>query len=179
MTIVSQNYTEIERAQYEIRGVVQTTSDLGDYTQISAEIINNGNPSVRLNSIAAAIFDAQKKLLSTDESIELIHYLYPGESGPFRVSIITPTSSKVNIGEYTFFTDARLASSEDDAEIAYLEEQYYTDGGGNVHLVGILRDDIEISLNISLVVGISDQANNMLDADTFSRALYALAPGGN
>ncbi len=111
--------------------------------------------------------------------IELIHYLYPGESGPFRVSIITPTSSKVNIGEYTFFTDARLASSEDDAEIAYLEEQYYTDGGGNVHLVGIFRDDIDISLNISLVAGIYDQANNMLDADTFSRALYALAPGGS
>lgn len=102
MTIESHNYTEIERAQFEIRGVVLTTSDLGDYTQISGEIINNGNQAVQLNSIAAAIFDAQGKLLSTDESIKLIHYLYPGESGPFRVSIITPTSSQVNINEYTF-----------------------------------------------------------------------------
>jgi len=122
VTIVSQNYTEIERALIEIRGGVLITSDLGDYTQINGELINNGNQSVQLNSIAAAIFDAQGKLLSTDESIELIHYLYPGESGPFRISIITPTSSQVNISEYTFYTDARLASTEDDYEITFLEE---------------------------------------------------------
>jgi hypothetical protein len=46
VTIVSQSYTEIERAQFEIRGLVLTTSDQGGYTHISGEIFNNGNQSV-------------------------------------------------------------------------------------------------------------------------------------
>jgi hypothetical protein len=72
-----------------------------------------------------------------------------------------------------------LASSEDDYEITFVEKHNFTDGKGDVHLVGELRNDSDTSLNISLVTGIYDEANNALDADTLSLALYALAPGGS
>jgi hypothetical protein len=72
-----------------------------------------------------------------------------------------------------------LVSNEDDYEITVLEEHYYIDSEGNVHLVGVLRNDSDTSLIISLVAGIYDQANNVLDANTVSLALYELAPGGS
>ena len=63
--------------------------------------------------------------------------------------------------------------------IVTIFSQIYTYGGGSVHLVGVLRNDNNTSLNIFLVAGIYDQAKNVLDADTLSLALYALAPGGS
>jgi len=185
-SIVGQSYAEVERPALEIRGVVFTISDDGSYTHISGEISNNGSePEIsnngsepaKINSLAVAIFDTGGNLVSADVSTDLVRYLYPGEIGPFRVSVATPATRRGEISDYALFTDAQLVSKEDNYEITFLEEHNYVDGEGDVHLIGELRNDSDLSLNISLVAGIYDEDNNVLDADTLSLALYSLAPG--
>ncbi|MEN8173101.1 MAG: FxLYD domain-containing protein, partial [Chloroflexota bacterium] len=176
-TIVGQSYAEVERGEIDIRGVVFTISDDGSYAHVSGEIANNGDEPVNINSLAGAIFDTGGNLISTNGSTDLVRFLYPGETSPFRVSIAAPPTRRGEISDYVLYTDVRLDSEEDDYEISFLEEYNFVDGEGNVHLVGELRNDSDISLNISIVAGIYDADNNVFDADTLSLALYSLDSG--
>jgi hypothetical protein len=173
--IVGYSATDLERAQVEVRGTMMTFG--GGYVNVTGELVNNNTFPIEISDVAAATFDADGQLVTGDTDDISISYLDPGESGPFRISMDAPVDNADSIVDFIVYTDAEVSSGRNTYDIGFISEHDYFDTDGDFHLVGELQNNSDVSLNITLIAGIYDAQENVLDAEKTDVPVYALAPG--
>jgi hypothetical protein len=178
-TITSSDSVDIKRAAIDTQGVVTTVDDQGNL-HITGELINNGSDPVEIHGVAAATFDKDGKMFTADYSSVLIHYLAPGVSGPFRITMYGPKDGTDVLDTYQLYMDAETADKQTfliDAEKDLSELKDYVDNYGQFHLVGELTNNGDKNIGVRLVATIYDKDNNILDASEVDTAISAVKPG--
>lgn len=174
-SVVGFSSTEVERAEVDIEGDMMTFGE--GYVNITGEIVNNNAFPVSIGDLAAATFDSDGNLMTADADDVVISYLEAGDSAPFRISMDAPGAGQEDIVDYTIYTNVEPTMDEDIFAISFLEENTYFDDDGDFHLVGEVQNDSEVYLNLSMIAGLYDTNNNVLDASHDDMPLTALAPG--
>jgi len=177
-TIAGYGSTESVRAELDVQNVNSVIDDYDDL-YVTGEVVNNSSDPVALNGIAAAVFDSDGTLISVGSDSVRLTYLAPGESGPFRINFTFPPEQVENFDQYKFYMDASVM---DEPQMTYpltfSESHYnYVDTFGNFHLVGSLRNDSDVDLNISLLGTIYDEGGFVLDVSNGSLPYYSIEPG--
>ncbi|MGD2158439.1 MAG: FxLYD domain-containing protein, partial [Anaerolineales bacterium] len=110
-TIVGQSSAEVTRPEFETRGEVLTIDDEGDI-HVTGELVNIGAQPLTVNGLAAAAFDVNGEIVTADFMDAAIRYLDPGESGPFRITMIRPIESVESVASYELYSDVIPAQEE-------------------------------------------------------------------
>ncbi len=176
-TIVGSSAAEIERGAVVLQNMTLTTDDDGDM-HVTGELFNDGDLPLEINSLAAATFASDGGLFTADSSSVSISFLDPGEDGPFRVTMFSPSDGAGDVTDFQVYVDAQVADSVDPMAISFSESDHiYFDGFDQLHLVGWVTNEGSESLNLRLVAAIYDAAGNVLDAASLDTVLSSLAPG--
>jgi len=176
-TVVSQSEAEIERATIKVDGVLLAVDDNGDI-HLTGKIVNNSVNPILIDSLAAATFDENGKLLTADTHSVIVRHLDPGEDGPFRVTMTGPDGDSVNIAEYEIYVDAEVATPVEIFDFTTSESHYYyIDAYNFFHLVGEVTNNNDEFFTISLISGIYDTDGNVVDAATTDIPTFSIAPG--
>ncbi|NJN43497.1 MAG: hypothetical protein HC806_01315 [Anaerolineae bacterium] len=175
-TVVGNSATEIERATLDVANTIMAFDDDGNI-HITGELTNNTNDPVDINSLAAAVFDGAGEIVASDSYNSTIRYLDPGESGPFRVTITGPNTGTADITDFQLYLDAEYTDAVGPFNIEIGDAIYYFDTFDNLHLVGQLTNQSDMTWNIRLVAGIYDAEGNVVDVAHVDLPINALAPG--
>ncbi len=176
-TVVSQSDAEIERATIKVDGVLLAVDDNGDI-HLTGKIVNNSVKPILIDTLAAATFNENGKLLTADSHSVIVRYLDPGEDGPFRVTMTGPDSDSVDIAEYEIYVDAEVATPVEIFDFSTSESHYYyIDAYNFFHLVGEVTNNNNEFFTISLISGIYDVDGNVVDAATTDIPTFSIAPG--
>jgi hypothetical protein len=178
-TAVSSGPTDLKRRIIETRNSVVTIDDYGN-VHVTGELFNNTKDPVQINGLAAVTFDQDGGLLTADSFSEGSHYLDPGESGPFRVTMTGPAERITEIGEYHIFVDSEAAPPQDYLDLNFSEPQYYyIDGFDSFHLIGEITNNTNKSLTIEILAAVYDEAGNVIDVASTHLPLNTLAAGSS
>jgi hypothetical protein len=174
-TIVGQSQSDASAANVEIVKVTEVTDDYG-YVYLTGEVVNNGSEPALVNGLAGAIFDAAGELVTGESSGVYMHYIDPGDSGPFRISITAPADA--DLSDYTIYVDASVTEQANYYDFAFGETQAnYLDSFGNFHLVGNLTNSATETLNVSMIAALLDADGNVIDVASGYIPYYAIEAG--
>jgi hypothetical protein len=155
---------------------VLTIDDEGDI-HVTGELVNIGAQPLTVNGLAAAAFDVNGEIVTADFMDAAIRYLDPGESGPFRITMIRPIESVESVASYELYSDVIPAQEEETVELIFSENQYpYIDTFDSFHLVGEITNNADKVLNISMIAAIYDAEGNVIDASA-QDIFVSAAPG--
>lgn len=178
-TIVGNDSTEINRAALDTQGILTTVDDSGNI-HITGELINNGSDPVEIHGLAGATFDVDGAMVTADYSSVIIHYLDPGDTGPFRVTMTGPKDGTDAVDTYQLYVDAETTDQADflvDATTDLVDHTDFMDTYGQFHLVGEYTNNGDKSISVRLVATIYDTDENVLDASSADTPFTAVAPG--
>ena len=173
--VVGFSTTDLERADVDIIGDMMTFGE--GYVNVTGEIVNNNDFPVDIADLAAATFDTDGNLMTADSDDVAISYLQPGDSAPFRISMEAPGKGEEDIVDYRVYSNSEVVTEEDLYEVSFLEEATYFDSDGDFHLLGEVRNDSDVNLNLSMIAGLYDMNENVLDASHDDMPINSLAPG--
>jgi hypothetical protein len=123
------------------------------------------------------VFDGAGEIVASDSYNTTIRYLDPGDSGPFRVTITGPNTGTSDITDFQLYMDAEYTDAVAPFNIEIGDGIYYYDTFDNLHLVGQVTNQSDITWNIRLVAGIYDAEGNVIDVAHVDLPINALAPG--
>ena len=175
-TVIGNSTTELERAYPDVVNMNMVHDDSGD-THITGEFVNNTDQAIEINSLAAATFDAGGQVLTANSYSVSIRHLNPGESGPFRISITGADTGTAEIDSFVVYTDSEFGDPLGPFGLTISDAYDYVDTFDNLHLVGEVTNDGDLTLNVNLVAGIYAADGTVLDASDISLPINALPPG--
>ncbi len=174
-TIVGQSQSSSEYANLEIVNMVTAMDEYG-YYYVTGEIVNNGSEPASINGVAGALFDSNEELVTAESSGIYAHYIDPGDSGPFRVSITTPPDAELTT--YVIYVDSEVTDQADYYDFEFGETHAnYMDSFGNFHLVGQITNNAEETLNVSTIAALLDADGKVIDVSSGYLPFYAIEPG--
>jgi len=174
--IVGQKTAEVTRPQIETRNTSMIQDDDGDF-HVNGEIYNPNEEPIQINGLAAATFRQDDNLITADLFNVSIQYLDPGESGPFRITMIGPGEAGEDATSYEVYTDVEFTSPEEEYDIIFSDiHNNYLDNYDSFHLVGEVTNNTEMNLGISLVAAIYNAEGDVIDAST-QDVVVPLSPG--
>ncbi len=167
---------DIETAALTIRKETLNVS-LDQIMVLSGEIQNNNSDPVIIDSIAAGLFNKEGNLISTSGDSKAIHYLDPGEKGPFQVSLLQTNTHTDPITNYQTYIDARVSSPKLFFDLLINDNTTsFSDETNLFHLIGEITNKSNTQINVSLVAGIYDKQGYLLDVSETSLPV-SLLPG--
>ncbi len=178
-TIVGNDAADLKRATVETQNIKTLVDDKGD-AHITGEVINNGKDPVEIHGLAAATFDKNNKMVTADYAAALMHYLPPGGTGAFRITMYGPKSGTDTIDNYQIYFDAEATTEQAylaDAEKDLTKLHDYMDAYGQFHLVGEYTNNGDKNVGVRLVASITDKDGNVIDASTADTPISAVKPG--
>jgi hypothetical protein len=178
VTITSFENTTLKRAKVDVQGVLLTEDDNGR-VHLTGEVVNNGKEPVKIHGLAAITTDSDGKMEAADYYSVLIHYLSPGKSGPFRVSMGAPKDGPT-AKDWTIYLDAEATTSADfliSAADDLTDVSEFFDANGNFHMAAELTNSSQQNIGVRLLATLYDKDGNVLDAAMTDTAISAIAPG--
>jgi hypothetical protein len=140
---------------------------------VIGELTNNTNTAVDVSGVSASAY-AGKDFRGGDSGWTYIHYLAPGDSGPFMVQI----NGKIDDADkYEIYVDAVESTSTQPADVAIQNETFYADEYGYWHLAGEAVNNSKVVLNISLIASVYDENDTLLDVASSSTMIGSVPPG--
>ena len=175
-TMVGQGSSDVERAAVDVGNVVRVVDDY-DSINLTGEVTNNGTTPVEVNGAAAALFDAEGKMITAAYISVVQHHLEAGETGPFRFSLSVPEDQIEAATDYKLYWDAVVSDPADLVDLSFSDFYDYMDTYDNFHLAGLITNNSTKNMSVSMVAGIYDADGNVVDASSLSLPLYYVAPG--
>jgi hypothetical protein len=178
-TIVGQSpaYEEIARPEYSLENIITATDDSG-YAYLTGEVVNHSDKPMLVRSLASALFDADKQLLTADAYSTQLSYIEPGKSGPFRVTIQTPPDATLD--NYVIYPDVIETEPVADYDISvsqdasnYLDTSWFN----SYHVVGSVTNNTDKWMSVTLVAALYDKDGKVLDVATGYLPFSAIAAG--
>jgi len=160
--VVGSSTAQIDRATVDVRKTSLRVDDAGDI-HVTGELVNHGDRPVELRGLAAAVFDAEGQLITTERLDVAIRYLAPGEDGPFRVSAIGPLDGGRQPATFVVYRDVVYASPLDVLPVAIAEPVDFRDDSGDFHLAGEVANGGAQMLDIYLIAALYDAGGNVVD----------------
>lgn len=176
--IVSFDSIEFERATLTMEGDQLLVDDEYDL-HIVGELINNTNSPIEIKALAAAVFDDNGDLYHAGRANVRAGYLDPGDSTPFRITLLGTGNDPETVSDYRIYVDAIKSPAITKYDLS-LSNQYntYLDYYDEFHFVGEITNTYTESLTFSLVAGVYDADGNVLDAAEYNISdLNIIAPG--
>ncbi len=171
-TVIGNNVSSAERGLAEIGEITQLVDEY-DTVYLIGEVTNTDSQPILVSGIAAATFDAAGEMIAAASESVSLHYLDPGESGPFRINLTGAEGSSADVTDFEIYTDIQIYSEQPSYDISGLDDMYdYMDGYDNIHLVGEFLNNEAKALNISAIAAIYDADGKILDACSGSVAFY-------
>lgn len=181
-TIVEEDRSEADRAVVTTKNVQSLTDDNGSI-HLVGELVNDSDKWVDLNGVTAALFDKENALVSADAYSTLLHYIEPGGTAPFRVTINMPEEGTADT--YQIYVDGEYSTQNDIFDIAlddiqltdehfdYKDDSYFS----QVHLVGEVTNNTGNRLSVGLIAALYDKDGNVIDVASATLPVYGIAPG--
>jgi hypothetical protein len=157
VTVTNSSSATVHRAAVDTQGVVMVVDDNGK-VHLTGELVNNGKDPVAVNGLAAATFDQNGKVVSADYSDVLIHYLDPGKSGPFRISMNAPKDG-ADVKDYKLYPDVETTDVQDfliSAKDDLTDISEFFDANGDYHMAGEMTSSADKNVTVRLVVTLYD-----------------------
>jgi len=177
--ITSSQKAVLKRATVDTQGVTTAIDDQGNL-HIAGELINHGNAPVEIHGLAAATFEKDGKMFTADYASVVIHYLAPGASGPFRVSMFGPKSGTTALDTYQLYFDAETTDPKEfliNAKTDLKDLSPYLDANGQFHLVGEITNPGATNIGVRLLATVYDKGRHVIDASSMDTAISAIKPG--
>lgn len=175
-TVVGNSVTDLERATVDVANSVMTIDDDGS-VHLTGELVNNTDQPVLINSLAGAVFNANGEIIISESYNVMIRYLDPGDSGPFRVTITGPKDGTADLTDYKIYIDAEVTNAVTPFNVTVSDAINYSDDYDDLHLVGQVVNNGDLTLNVYLVAGLYDAEGNVIDAASLTLPFTALKPG--
>jgi hypothetical protein len=140
---------------------------------VVGEVTNNGDVAVDVDAISASVF-AGDEFRGGDSAWSYIHYLEPGDSGPFLIQV---SGTIDDADAFNVFVDATEATYTEPADVAIENEVFYSDEYGYYHLVGELINNGGQRLSISVIASVYAPDGRLIDVATGSGFLGAIEQG--
>jgi hypothetical protein len=174
--IVGNSVAELQRLNLTVTNMSLIVDDSGDF-HLVGELLNETDFPVIINGLAGATFDSQGEILTANSYSALTRYLDPGESTPFRITMIGPSEGAADVADYQLYLDVEASEEEPVFALAFSDAYAYLDTIGGFHLVGEVTNEEELGLNLRLVAGIYDEDGAVLDAASLDLPVSSLLPG--
>ena len=177
--VTSSEKAVLKRATVDTQGVTTAIDDQGNL-HITGELINHGDAPVEIHGLAAATFEKDGKMFTADYAGVLIHYLAPGASGPFRVSMFGPKSGATALDTYQLYFDAETTDPKEfliNAKADLKDLNPYLDANGQFHLVGEITNPGATNIGVRLLATVYDKDRHVIDASSLDTAISAIKPG--
>jgi len=167
---------DLEKGEVIVRNELLTLDTVNKF-HLTGELYNGSLDPIKINSLAASLFDRNAEILSTASQAAAPHYLDPGEFGPFRVTM--PTANDLNQipTDYAFYIDAEIVPPLPYPNVLINENPNpYLDQDQSFHLLGEVTNNSERNLFVNLIAGIYDANGDVLDASSTSLPI-SINPG--
>jgi len=171
-TIVGSNVSSAERGKAEVSQVNKFVDD-NDNVYLVGEITNTDSKPILVSGVAAATFDANGEMISAASENVSLHYLDPGETGPFRINLTGAEGSAASVTDFNIYTDVQVYDQQPSYNLEMSDLYDYKDSYDDIHLVGEVTNNEDKPLNVSVVVAIYDGQGNIMDACSASLPFYA------
>jgi hypothetical protein len=147
------------------------------YIHLTGELYNHNLFPIFVQNLSVGAFDSNGNLVNMDTDSVHIHYLDPGEFGPFRLTIPNSNIETQGSTEYKVFFDATRTKPEDYLDLEINEKlNHFRDKSGIFHLVGEISNESEQALSVRVLAGIYDSEGLVIDASSTSLPLSAIQP---
>jgi hypothetical protein len=174
-TVSDYSHTDaINRAKLEFRGITLWADEYNDI-YLAGEVFNGNTDPVEINAIAGTLTDEAGKLVTASNAYPLLDYIEPNGTGPFVMLFDAPNGQAGELTHYTMSSDALITHPTSTYDIAISDQQFqYQDMHGDFHLVGSLRNNTSVPMNIYLVAGAYDEDGNCIDASSVYVPYYPI-----
>ena len=145
---------------------------------LTGEVLNTLPVPVYIETISAAFFD-QDGNFKTASTWELgSHYLEPGETGPFRITIDLTNLQIQTTDPYEVYYRAERGPLIQPAGLFFQgEPEYFSDSQGNFHLLAYVRNDSDVALGPVLLATLYDPDGKLVDISSSNLFGLPLSPG--
>jgi hypothetical protein len=178
VTVTGQRTGEVRRGNLQIENE-QLVSDGSGSLYFTGELVNLGESFIQIHGLAGAVLDDQDNVVAANAYGPMARMLLPAgeqegyDRTPFRIRIDDPGEVAT---QWAAFWDADEVDSLDTFDITLDPQNNYFDTFDSLHLVGLLTNNSDEVLSISLVAGIFADDDTVVDADTWTSPFY-LEPG--
>ena len=145
------------------------TEGIDENVYLAGEIYNHHSKPIIIETVAAGLFNKEGYLLSSSKASKFIHYLDPGEVGPFQVTLPKYHSQDSIATNFQTYIEAQVSTPKpyfnlDMSNISTLHDE----DTGIFHLAGEIINAANQSLTVSLMAGIYDEQGFLIDVSITS-----------
>ncbi len=176
VTVTGQHTGETARGQLDVENA-QVVNDGSGTLYFTGELVNNGDQPIRLHSLAGAMLDDNDNVVAANTAGAVTYYLDPTgtDSGtdrtPFRIRMDDPGDVAT---QWAAYWDADEVDPADSYDVTTETQNNYFDTYDGFHLAGVVTNNSDEVLSISLVAGLYAADDTVMDADTL---FLFLGPG--
>ena len=169
----------LTRPEFSIENAILSEGEDGKY-YITGELVNKSSKSVYISTIAGTLLDDDDNLVATSDSYNHSYMLAANgdqnamDRTPFSLDIDAPTDG--SFSQWDIFIESYEQEGFELAPIYIEFTNNYFDEWDDFHIVGTLTNQGDVTYYTSLVAGLYDSDEMVLDAGTSSVSAY-LAPG--